>query len=61
MKVTAYLSIGFANANHEEVLELPDDLTEAEVEQEVRDWKDNYVEWSYVRTDIEKGKRKVGA
>lgn len=51
MKVRAYLSIGFAGADREEILDLPDGLTEEQIEEEVRDWMSNYLDWSYARVD----------
>lgn len=43
----AYLSIGFANATREEEFEFEDDATEQEIEEEVRDWMHNYLEWGF--------------
>jgi hypothetical protein len=48
MKVKAKLSIGFGTgASHEEILELKDTLTEEEIEEEVKEWADNYIEISW--------------
>jgi hypothetical protein len=53
VKVRAFLSIGFANGNREEVLELEEGLTEEQVEEAVMEWKNEHVEWSYERIDTE--------
>jgi hypothetical protein len=49
MKVSVFLSIGYPAAVHREVLELPDDATDEEIQAEAEDWKNNYIEWSYER------------
>lgn len=48
MKVNVTLSIGYPSAQHEDVLELDDNVTDAEIDQEVQDWANNYIEidWS---------------
>jgi len=52
MKIEAYLSIGFATANHEEIIEIPDEDLEGLTKEEkddyinecVQEWADNYIE-----------------
>ena len=46
-KYRAFMSIGFPTAKREEEFEFEDDATEAEIEQEVRDWMENYLEWGF--------------
>jgi len=47
IKIKVYLSIGFYDSIREEVLELDDGVTDEEIEEEVRDWKNNYIEWGW--------------
>lgn len=44
MKIRVYLTIGYANANREDEIEVPDDATEDEINDEVRDWAHNFIE-----------------
>jgi len=53
MKVKYTLSIGFANAKHKETVELPDDFTDAQIEDDYEGWCSNYLDggWSKVEED----------
>ena len=44
MKVNVRLRIGYPGAEHEDVLEMPDDFTEAQIQAEVEEWSWNYIE-----------------
>ncbi len=41
------LSIGFPTATRDDELEIEDDATEEEIEETVRDWANNYIEYSW--------------
>ena len=55
MKVKAYLSIGFANADQEDEVEIDDEELEGLSPEEreriigehVKQWADNYIEWGW--------------
>jgi hypothetical protein len=47
MKVKFHLTIGFAGADHEDEVELPDEFTDEQIEEELRDWAHNYIEYSF--------------
>lgn len=55
IRVKVWLSIGFPQAAHADVLEIDDDATDDEIEEEVRDWKDSLTEWGWSRLDAEDG------
>jgi hypothetical protein len=42
-----HLSIGFPTATRDDELEIEDDATEEEIEETVRDWANNYIEYSW--------------
>lgn len=44
MKVEFHLSIGLAGASRSEIVEVPDDFLEEDIEEEYQDWKNNYIE-----------------
>ena len=44
MKIKATLSIGFTNAKHEEILDIPDGVLETEYFDWVQEWANNYIE-----------------
>lgn len=50
MKVEFYLGIGFANAEHKEIVDIPDSTPEEEIEEYFNDWMTNYLDcgWSIV-------------
>lgn len=50
-QIAVHLSIGYSGANHEDVLEVEDDATDEEIEQEVQAWASNYIEmwWEPVK------------
>lgn len=43
-RVKFSLSIGYANASHEEVFEFEDDATEKDIEEDYICWRDNYLD-----------------
>lgn len=43
MKVEFYLGIGYANAEYVEEVELPDDYTEQDIQEEFDDWVNNWI------------------
>lgn len=52
MKINVWLGIGFGEgASHEDVLELPDTATDEEIEEEVNEWAQNYIETGWRRVD----------
>ena len=44
MRVNVHLSIGFAGAEHRDTLEFDDDATDENIEAEVQEWANNYIE-----------------
>jgi hypothetical protein len=44
-RIYVSLSIGYPSAKHEDVLEVEDDATDESIDEEVRDWAHNYIEW----------------
>ena len=42
-----YLSIGYANAAHEEIVEIPDDYTDADIDEMFDVWVQNYIDAGY--------------
>ena len=42
-----YLSIGYANAAHEEIVEIPDDYTDADIDEMFNGWIWNYIDAGY--------------
>lgn len=44
MKVKFTLGIGYSGANREEEVDLPDDLTEDQIHQELLAWSDDYID-----------------
>lgn len=51
MKVKVRLSIGYVGAVRKAVLDVDDDLTDDELDEIVRDWAHNYIEWGFERVD----------
>ena len=43
MRVEFNLDTGFAGANHKEVLDLPDDYSEDDIEDVYQDWTNNFL------------------
>lgn len=43
-RIKVYLGIGFANADHSEVLEVEDDVPDSEIQEMVEEWANNYIE-----------------
>ena len=46
-KLKVGLSIGIANANKNDVIEVEDDATPAEMQQALEDWAGNYIDFWY--------------
>lgn len=53
MKVEFYVDIGFSNAAHREEFDYPDGTSEAELEEDCRHWKENYLNWGFDILEIE--------
>ena len=53
MKVKFYLGIGYANAEHIEEVELPDDYTEQDIQEEFDDWVNNWIDSGWQIIDEE--------
>lgn len=47
MKVKFTLGIGYSNCSQEEVMEFGDDITEEEIEEELQEWKYQYIDAGY--------------
>lgn len=47
MKVEFYLGIGYAGAEHREIIDFPDEYTEQDIEEEFNDWMNNYLECAW--------------
>ena len=45
MKIRMNLTIGFPGASREEVVEVDDDSTRADLDEITEDWASGYVEW----------------
>ena len=56
-KIKMWVSIGYANADREEVeeFEMPDDATPEEIEEQkesiARDWMNNFLDWGWADID----------
>ena len=50
-KIQLYLTIGFANANWDEEIEVPADATDEEIDEITREWAFNYIEYSWSPSD----------
>ncbi|MGP5203675.1 DUF7167 family protein [Psychrobacter aquimaris] len=44
MRVKFYLSIGLAGATRTDIVEMPDDSSENDIEEEYQTWKNDYIE-----------------
>lgn len=44
MKVEFHLSIGLAGANQSEIVEVPNDFSEDDIEEEYQEWKNGFIE-----------------
>ena len=42
-----YLGIGYANAAHEEIVEVPDDYTDEDIDEMFNGWMWNYIDVGY--------------
>jgi hypothetical protein len=49
VRVRFTCSIGFNNANQEEIVELDDDLTDDEIEEEYGQWRANFLDGCWTR------------
>lgn len=47
MKVKVWINTGFAGARHEEILELPDDFTEQQINEEALEWTHQKIEYNW--------------
>jgi hypothetical protein len=46
-KFRAWLTIGFAGAEREEIFEYPDEANEEEIEEDIKEWAFNYIDWGF--------------
>lgn len=53
MKVEFYLGISFVGAEHVEEVELPDDYTEQDIQEELNDWVNNWLDCGWQIIDEE--------
>lgn len=54
MKVEFILGTGFAGATHKELVELPNDYTEDDIEEMYQEWANNFLDKSwYILEDID--------
>lgn len=55
IKVEAICETGFANSTHKEILYFENDVTEDEIDEEVKDWAMNFISfgWKYTEEDDE--------
>ena len=44
MKVEFTLGIGFANAKHREIFDIDDDATDEDIEAQLQEWANNYID-----------------
>lgn len=51
MRVKAYVNTGFVGCRHEEVLEFEDDATDEEIEEWVREWMYDRIEWGWSKEE----------
>ena len=51
MKIKVSLSIGYPTAIRTDVLEVEDYLTDEEIDEEVSEWANNYIDFGWVRLD----------
>ena len=50
MKIQVFLGIGYGpGASHEDVIEFDDSATDDEIDAEVKEWANNYIETSWKR------------
>ena len=45
--INVYLSIGYSNAMHDDTLDVDDNATDDDIDEMVRDWAHNYIEWGW--------------
>ena len=50
-KYKYYLGIGFPGAEHEEIVGFPDDVTEADVEEDFQDWMNGYLDAGFYEVE----------
>ena len=46
-KIYASLGIGISNASQNDELEVDDDATDEEIDEAVRDWANNYIDYGW--------------
>jgi len=49
MRVKVSLSIGFPSATRKETLDLPDELTDEEIDEEVQQWAMEFMDFGWVK------------
>lgn len=53
MKVEFYLSIGLAGADRTDIVELPDNYSDEDIEDEYQEWKGGYMDSYWNKLDKE--------
>jgi hypothetical protein len=54
--ISVYLSIGYSGAEREDTLEIDDDASEDQIEEMVRDWAYDYINWGWQEDKTENTK-----
>lgn len=50
MKIYVHFETSLAGADQDDVLVVPDDATEEEIDEEVREWVFNFISWGWSKT-----------
>lgn len=51
MKVKAYVTMGLVGCKREEILDLDDDLSDEDIDESVKEWMFNVIEWSWKKQE----------
>jgi hypothetical protein len=51
MKVRLYIDTGYPSCEHEDVIEVEDDITDAELDEIARENMGNYIDWGWEKLD----------
>lgn len=51
MIIKVFVSLGLVGCRVEDEIEIEDDLSDLDIEEVVREWKDEQVEWSWRRKE----------
>lgn len=55
MKVKAFLNVGYPAASREEVFEIDDGATDEEIEEEVKQWVFDHIDWYWEKGESGSG------